>query len=129
MRQRTWAQSVLTIGTAALWLGAASLQAEPLRPGVERLRFDRESESRTFELTVPDGSAMAQLQVDVRLRRGTVTWVLTDPDGRERLAVRGTDGRIRGDTGEVADPPAGTWKLTMQAEGATAEASILWIVE
>ena len=70
--------------------------------------FKRSTDTLRFELSPTAGTATARLLVKAKVKAGTVSWTLTDPNGQTRLTAKGERGHIEGDTGDVKSIP-GKW--------------------
>ena len=96
------------------------------RSHVEEIeRFKARTETVRYELTSPDGAALARQRVRAVIEDGSMEWTLVDPQGRTRIQGDG-QGKIQTDTGEIESPVAGTWILTLDLKGATGHYQVNW---
>jgi hypothetical protein len=115
--------TLFTLGTAPVSRAAPPPAEAALE---EVVRFDEQTRERIYEFAVDERTEAVRLTISARVKSGKVTWILEDPEGGHRLSGRGIRGRIRGDTGEMADPPAGTWRLTLSTERASGWTRFEW---
>jgi hypothetical protein len=116
--------------SAIVLFGLLALISFDVRPAghsnVEEVeRFKARTDTVRYELTSPDGAATARQRVLAVIEGGSAKWSLVDPDGRTRIQGEGS-GNIQTDTGEIEDPVAGTWILTLDLQNATGHYQVNW---
>ena len=92
----------------------------------ETERFSRESATRRFELRVPTDAQHARLELDARIREGSMEFRLVDAEGGKRWS--GAIGR--GSTLDISrsfdDAQPGDWRLEIELRDATGTFDIAW---
>ena len=116
--------------SAIVLFGLLALISFDVRPAghsdVEELeRFRARTETVRYELTSPDGAALARQRVRAVIDDGFMEWALVDPEGHTRIQGEG-QGTIQTDTGEIENPRAGTWILTLNLKDATGHYQVNW---
>lgn len=69
-----------------------------------------------INLVPEEGADSVSVAIETRVKRGVVTWLLTDPEGETVFDGRAVKGSLSLESGEL-DATAGVWRLTMEAEG------------
>jgi len=87
----------------------------------------RASAETTFPIEVGEGVARLRVDVNVKLSTGTVSWLLIDPQGAERLRGEIAAGSGRGSTGDLETQP-GTWRLKIASREASGSYRVQWRV-
>ena len=88
-------------------------------------QFSKATETRRFELTVPHDSSHGRVQIDAKIREGTMRWTVLDPSGKDCWS--GSTGKGSDITlSRSFDVAPGEWTLVLELRDAAGSYDVKW---
>jgi hypothetical protein len=108
---------------ASVAFGATRADGAGASPIDRRDFFAEKTEAHTYTLNL-DGKRCLDLKFGGQITSGRILWRLTDPNGKERMAVE-TTRRLSSLAEDIKSIP-GKWTLTIEIENATGQSWVQW---